>query len=196
MASKTDIANSALVKIGSKQTITSFNDGTAGANIASLRYDEIRQDLLRSHNWNFATARVKLAKLATQPSFGYQNCFQLPSGSLRTVGVFLGKNAPLTDYRIEGSAISADASDVYLTYIRDVTDVAEMPPDFRECLSDRLAMDMAIPIAGSSNIFQLMESRLERALWRAKSTDSIEDAARQMPAGSWWSARMRSGGAW
>ena len=191
MSDKTTIANSALIKIGSKQSITSFEDGSVGANIASIRYDEIRKDLLRGHPWNFAISRVKLARLAGAPEFGYQYQFQLPVNWLRTLGVFLSRTGEsyLRDYQAEGLQIHADAEEMWLRYVGDVTDENLMPPDFRECISYQLAMDMSIPIAGSNSIFQLMEGKLISQLMKAKSTDSMDDRPGRLPKGSWWGSR-------
>ena len=57
MPAETDIVNVALRKIGAT-AITALDDGSTNANIAQDLYDEIRDSLLRSHPWNFATKRT------------------------------------------------------------------------------------------------------------------------------------------
>ena len=47
----------------------------------------MRDDLLRSHTWNFATKRAKLAPSATPPASGFDNQFRVPSDFLRIVDV-------------------------------------------------------------------------------------------------------------
>ena len=62
MASVVGICNSALVKIGATRII-SLTEGSKNANLCDEQYEKVRNDLLRSHAWNFATARRKLARL-------------------------------------------------------------------------------------------------------------------------------------
>ena len=77
MAGETDVINAALRLVGASP-ITSLTDGTNSANVADDLYDEVRDDLLRSHPWNFATQRVKLAKSSTTPTFEFDNAFPVP----------------------------------------------------------------------------------------------------------------------
>jgi hypothetical protein len=52
------ICNMALGLLGADGTITALTDNTQNARICNLFYEPARQTLLRSHPWNFATARV------------------------------------------------------------------------------------------------------------------------------------------
>ena len=54
-----DICNSALIKIGA-DTITTIADDNKRANLCNERYKHCRDEVLRSHNWDCATLKVKL----------------------------------------------------------------------------------------------------------------------------------------
>jgi len=78
MASKVDIINRALTKLNAKR-ITSINDGTKNSVEAKSVWDGILDEVLASFAWNFSTRRVKLAQLATDPVYGYDFQFRVPS---------------------------------------------------------------------------------------------------------------------
>ena len=79
MPSDTDVANVALRLIGSTNPITSLTDGSDNAKVVNAIYTEVRDDLLRSHPWNFATKRVKLSRLSTDPTFEFDFAYALPT---------------------------------------------------------------------------------------------------------------------
>ncbi len=189
MASEVGICNSALTKIGAAR-IVALDDGSKNANACAELYPKLRDDLLRRHVWNFACVRLKLARLAAAPAFGFAYAYQLPSDWLRTVGVY-GDDAAgfLADYRIEGRTILSSAEALYLVYVRAVTDANDMPSDFREALAAMLACDLSIPIAQSNSLRDQMDGAFRDALARAKSVDAVEDCPEPMPEGSWVAVR-------
>lgn len=190
MASETGICNSALSKIGA-QPIVSLTEGTENANRCNEQYGKLRDNLLRSHIWNFAIKRVKLAQLAAVPVFGFEFSYQLPADWLRTVSVHdndAGRGSPR--HKIEGQTISSDASDIYLRYVCQVTDTNQMTADFREALAFMIAADLAIPIQNSNTVKQLMERDFKSARRAAKSSDAIEDHPEDLAMGSWMTERF------
>ena len=189
MASETGICNSALVKIGAAR-IVSLDEGSRNANACAELYPKLRDDLLRGHAWNFAIVRVKLARLVSTPAFGFTYEYQLPVDWLRTLAVFDNDAGDGdVDYRIEGRRLRCSAEDVYLRYVRVVTDANDMPSDFREALALMLARDLAIPIAQSNTLREIMGEAFRDAVGRAKSTDAIEDHPDALPDGSWVAVR-------
>lgn len=185
MASSVSICNSALIKIGAK-TITSLTDGGKNATACNEQYSKKRDELLRAHNWNFATARQKIAQLTSTPAFEFDYEYQLPSDNLKVRSAY--DNTDGTGnivYKIEGRKLLTSVEDVYLKYTQQVTDVNDMPPDFREALSYLLAADLAISIANSKSLKEQMGDGFRAMLRKARSTDAIEDTPDEMPDGSW-----------
>ena len=189
MASEIGICNSALTKIGATR-IVALDEGSRNANACAELYPKLRDDLLRSHTWNFATVRLKLARLASTPAFGFSYEYQLPVDWLRTVSVHGNERGDgFAEYRVEGRRLRSSAEDVYLRYIRIVADANDMPADFREALAAMLARDLAVPIAQSNTLREAMGEAFREALGRAKSADALEDCPDALPEGSWVAAR-------
>jgi hypothetical protein len=194
MPSVTDLANLAIARVKGRR-ITSLTDGSNNANRFNDVYPSFRDALLRSHYWNFALTRVELARSATAPAFGYQYGYTLPSDWLRTLsahnndGGFGG-----LDYR-EGTigaerVIEADAENVYLRYIRRITDPNKWNPDFYDALAYGIARDLALPVAGSNTLRETMNDAHNAALGRAKGSDSQDSPPEKPPPGSWVTARF------
>ena len=189
MASEIGICNSALTKIGAAR-IVALDEGSRNANACAELYPKLRDDLLRSHIWNFATVRLKLGRLASTPAFGFAYEYQLPVDWLRTISVHNNDSGSgFVEYRVEGRRLRCSAEDVYLRYIRIVTDANEMPADFREALAAMLARDLAIPIAQSNALREVMGEAFRDELARAKSADALEDWPEALPEGSWVTVR-------
>ena len=184
MASVVGICNSALIKLGASP-ILSLTEGSKSANLCNEQYEKVRDDLLRAHPWNFAAARQKLARLAEAPAFGFAFAYQLPADFLRAIEVADG-----IGYKIEGRKILSDAADIYLRYVRQVTDPNEMDALFREALAWRLAVDLAIPITQSNSTLELMRQGYGAAVGKARAVDAIEDWPEEMPDGSWIAERV------
>ena len=189
MADEVGICNSALSKIGATR-IVSLTEGSKNANFCAEQLAKLRDQLLRRHLWNFAKARALLPRLSEAPVFGFDHQYQLPADWLRSLSLHdndAGSGA--VAYRIEGRRILSDASELYLVYIRQVTDPNQMTADFREALAFLLAKEAAIPIAQSNSLKQDMKEELIRALRQVRSTDAIEDFPEALPEGSWAAAR-------
>lgn len=187
MTSNVEICNVALTRIDRKR-ITDLLDGSTSANDCSALFTPTRQELLRIHDWNFARARQKLARLSAAPEYEYDHAYQLPTDWLVTRGVHEDENGVSTPrYRIEGQTILSSATDIYLTYTRDLTDPAAMPSDFRSLFSYRLAEQLA----KTSTVREEMGQDALRHEKRARSVDSIEDDAEDLPAGGWVTGRGR-----
>ena len=127
-SSDVEICNVALVRVDRK-TITGLDDGSPSGNACDAIFGTTRDDLLRSHDWNFARARQKLARLVATPAYEFDYSYQLPTDYLSARGVHDNEDgAGSIVHRIEGDTISASAVDVYLTYTKLVTNASAMPP--------------------------------------------------------------------
>ena len=193
MTSEVDIANAALIKLG--EPVVTAITGTGlnkPARTMGARYEPLRDHELRTHLWNFAAAEAKLAQLSAAPVIGYTYAYQLPTDFLRVAAVYSNAAGLGTiPYKIVGSTIQCDASAVWLRYVRKVTVVNEMTPDFREVLSALLAADTAIAITQSASLRDANFGLYNRLVGIARSTDAIEDWPEEIPPGSWITERFR-----
>lgn len=194
MASETTIINTALRRLGDGP-ITSRTDGSPAANVANDLFDDLRDALLRAHPWNFATTRVQLSQSSTTPVYGYDYQFALPTDWLRTLAAhdndagFGTLSYKMENDKIDGAVIVTNATEVWLRYVRQITDANAMIADFRELLSYRLATDMALPLANSGTLRERLEAGFVAALRRARSVDGAEDTPDEIPISSWLAVR-------
>lgn len=193
MATEVGVANAALRRLGAN-IIASFTEGTKSANCATEFYEETRDGLLRVHNWNFATKRVKLAQLATAPVFGYDHSYALPADWIRTVSVHDNDaGVGIIEFKEENqdgqNVLVTSSDDVYLRYVARVEDPNMMPPDFRKALSRELASAMALDLTKSNTIKEQCEKESEVLVRRAKSADALGSSPERRPSGSWAGSR-------
>ena len=164
------LCSRALLKLGA-DSITSFDDGTAEAEIAANLYGSVRDGLLSSHPWHFATGQVTLAKLAAEPVADFEAAFQLPDDFLRALSAGSDARGRGLRYRIAERRLHADAADIVLTYIFR-PDESTFPPFFDQALIARLAAEFCIPLTESSTRAELLYKLADNELRAARATDS------------------------
>lgn len=188
-SSEVQICNNALIKLGA-DTITSLSDDTKPARLCNKMYSIVRDDLLRSHPWNFAIVRSGLAQLSATPAFGYSYQYQLPGDCLRVLRI-KDTNA---EYRIEGRKLLTDENTVNLIYIKKVTDVTQFDANFADLVALKLASELAYNITNNASLSQGMVDLFERRLRRAKMNDAQEDSLYILQTDTFVDSRLGYGG--
>ena len=185
---KTDIANSCMVKIGA-DPIMSFDQDVKRAKFAKNRIDSVIRVVSRMHPWNCAIKRTVTSPLADEtPAYTYAYAHQLPSDCLRILEI---NPVGLDDYRIEGRNILTDTTTVNLKYISDMTDnVQELDELMAEAIACYLAWDLAYPIVQSRSLKESIWKDFKAILKTAKSTDAKEDPALYVEANEWVDSRF------
>jgi hypothetical protein len=152
MADETSICNLALGRIGDER-IMSLNDASQSARYCKLFYSQTRDEVLRSHAWNFATARTTLTALADPPAFGWDLQYQLPNDFLRLCQLNSWDAwEPLDLFELEGDKLLTNESKAEIKYIYRITDVSIFDTIFIEALSLKLASKIARPLTGSQSL--------------------------------------------
>lgn len=172
MPSPVDIANSALVKVGS-EPIMDLNEDKKSARLCKNRIYQCLKIVLRMHPWNCVTERVELAPLATTPEHTFDYEHQLPSDCLRVISI-----NPINedDYRIENGKISTDTQTVELTYIKDPgEELGRLDVLCAEAVACYLAWDICFPLTESRALKNDIWNDFDKILKRAKSIDAKED---------------------
>ena len=191
--SETDLINAALRLIGGTR-ITSLTQGVKNSNVGQDLYEIVRDDLLRCHNWNFATKRVELGRSVTLPAFEFDYGYAVPTDWMRTVSVHdndagIGTIVYCEENLNDQRCILASAENVYLRYVAQVTDPNLMAADFRKALVTSLARDMSLPITSSNTLREFYEKKADRDILRAKGSDALGSSPERRPAGSWVTSR-------
>ena len=84
MPSAVDISNAALNTLGASNIISLTEDSKAGR-LINQRYNDVRDAVFRSHNWNSLIRRASLARNTVAPAFGYLHQYPLPADCLRVL---------------------------------------------------------------------------------------------------------------
>lgn len=189
MASTVEICNRALQKLGA-QRITSLTENTSNARSCNFAYTPLLEAELRSHTWSCATKRAQLAASSTEPLFGKDNKFQLPSDFLRLLPPDPHQNSNQHDWIIEGDKIYTDYSaPLQIRYVYKLTDPAIMDPLFREALSARMALELCEEITQSNTKKQILKQDYRDIIREARKVNAIERPAQQSPEDTWLTVR-------
>ncbi len=163
------LCSQALLSLGAN-TISAFDEGTVEAEVCANLYPLIRDALLSSHPWSFATGQVTLARLSATPIADYQYAYQLPTDFLRVLSA--GENAGRgMVYRLHEGRLHSNAESVVLTYIFR-PDEGAFPPYFVATLVKRLSAEFALPITESASRAEVLHKLAAAELSRAKTIDS------------------------
>lgn len=180
MPSTTDIANSALLKLGEVVITSLDDDDTKAARTLAAIFDMRRDALIRKFNWSFAMKRTTLSALASGPSWGYTYAYQMPADCLRVVQIndlwvipslsdFIG-GPDSEPYAIDGREIHTDFSaPLKIRYLYRVTN----PGYFDACFVEALAYDLAVEACEA-----ITQSNTKKGDMRAGLKDEILQAIR------------------
>ncbi|MGB0683688.1 MAG: hypothetical protein ACPGOV_13320 [Magnetovibrionaceae bacterium] len=167
------LCSRALLKLGAT-SISSFEEGTAEAEIASNLFPSIRDALLSAYPWNFATGQTTLARLEAVPVADFAHAFQLPPDFLRALSAGVNGQGRGVPYRIAEKRLHCDSDGVVLTYIFRPKE-EDFPPFFTQALIARLCAEFCIPLTESSTRAEALLKQAENEFDRAKTIDSQQD---------------------
>lgn len=164
------ICSNALLKIGA-ESITSFLDGTAEAEVAANLYPMIRDGLIASYPWSFAVGQKSLPRLADIPLADYNYAFQLPNDFLRVISAGSGRNGRGIEYRIIENRLHTNVPEVNLTYIFRPHE-SLFPAYFCELLIARLAAEFCLPLTESTTRTEYLQKTFEELEKRTRLIDA------------------------
>jgi hypothetical protein len=193
MASKLEICNNALNKVGAEK-IDSLTDNNKRARTVSAQYDITRRKLLRNTIWNFAVKRVILTPSTEELLYGSGYQYELPTdclkiwkienynGEYKKEGRFLIIEDPIISssypagFSYTHSNPTRDSEDysIFLKYIHDITDVSKFDSTFYDIFALILARDIAYRLTQDKNLSQLLSQQVELELRDARSFDGQE----------------------
>ena len=155
MASKTQIANVALIHIGITKGISNVDtENSNEARTIKVLFDDLRDEVLREFNWPFARKYAALGLVAgtsDDPANGdWTYSYRFPSDCLaaRRIVTSIGRTDPNPrPFAIgsddQGQLIFTDEEDATLEYTWAVDDPARFDPLFRSALAWKVASGIA-----------------------------------------------------
>ena len=174
-----DIASRALVLIGA-EPITSFDSSSTEALVASNMYEDTVRAMLSTARWRFATEQSILNQLSDVPTGRFDIAHQLPSNLLVLHGVTI--NDRLIEYTVYGDKVFSDSTTAD-TLVADFTFRAEevnFPSYFSLALQYSLASIFATSIARDDRLMQLMETKANQLMAKARNIDAQQQTTRKL----------------
>jgi len=195
MASESEVANLAAVRMGTAVRITSLDDNRTVARTLKAVWAAERQATIRDGSWNFATRTVQLPVVDPATLDGgavplpWANAFRLPPGCLRLLEVvdLTARDA----FERQGDLVLCDG-DAPLN-VRICIDMPEMggwDADAVAAFALRLAWRCGHKIAGSAFDAQACWAEYREASMRAKAIDAREMPPIAQEESDWITARM------
>lgn len=196
-SSETDVANSALIKVGA-DLITSIDDDNERARVLKSRLPFVRDGVLRSHPWNFALKRVQLAQTLNTPVYDFSNEFQIPSDVLRIISTNLDPIVTYSDkkvttsygvslpsWTIEGDKLLSNDTTVKILYIARISDVTLWPSNFGEVVALGLAKESCYKFTQNRALMLDLAQEYEKQLAFARNFDAQENGRTNIETYDW-----------
>ena len=188
MASKTEIANKTLSKIGDRRVSNIETDSSERAQVINSMFDMVRDQLLAAFPWNFAIKRASLAKDVVAPVWGYSNYYTVPTDFLSLLSI---QNNPR--YLMENGKIATDeGAPLKIRYVKRVTDTGNFDVWFDEALACELGVECIERVSGSNTKKQILMSQRDMAIAKAYANDSIQDPPQELQESEWILSREAS----
>ena len=184
-ATKTDVCNGALQKIGAAR-IGSLLEDSKEAKICAAEYDKTRRFILRLYPWGFAIGRSVLTPDPVAPAFEFEYRHQLPADFLRLVELYEydGK------YRVEQGFVLADSDTLNLKYVKDLEDLTYADSLFIESFEWYLAYNISRHLTESESVRQEAMQGFKGAIPFAKFVQSTEQSQQELEAFDLIDARL------
>ncbi len=174
-----DIASRALVLIGA-EPITSFDSSSTEALVATNMYEDTVRAMLSTARWRFATEQAVLNQLSDVPTGRFDIAHQLPSNLLVLHGVTVNDN--LIEFTVYGDKVFSDAATTD-SLVADFTfraDEVDFPSYFSLALQYSLASIFATSIARDDRLMQLMETKANQLMAKARNIDAQQQTTRKL----------------
>lgn len=174
-----DIAARALTLIGANP-ISSFADVSTEALIANNMYEDVAQASLCQTRWRFATNQAVLNQLTNEPTGRFSIAHQLPVDAMMVHAITVSDL--LIQYSIYGDKVFSDSSttDELVADYSFRADETTWPSYFTLAVEYQLAAIFASSIARDDTLTQVMETKAERLMAKARNLDSQQQTTRKL----------------
>lgn len=189
--SNTDICNAAIGIVGGEM-ISAYDDASdisVESRLCRLFFSLMRQTVIESRMWSFATERRRLVQVVVedelQDAHPGMAAFALPAGTLfvnRVTSDAQGRND--TEWSLERNVVWAEGTTTaYATILVDEVDPTKWSPSFANAMASRLSMKLAIPLSNSKEILQLTTQLFQAEVQSASTLDALQGKNRPMADG-------------
>jgi hypothetical protein len=189
-ASELQAANGALAHLG-ETLLSALTERRTAARAINDNFGQVRDELLRAHDWNFAKTWEVLAADPTARPGQFSRSYPLPSNCLRVRSV---DGASIDEWCIEGglsgdvdgeasavNVLSTDLVSPRIGYTARIGEPQLWDATFLAAFEFALAAKLAPLLGRDDGLAETMRGNLERILARAKRQDAREAAPSRTP---------------
>lgn len=169
MVSDVELCNRALIKVHGN-LITSLTQDSEEATYCNALFNQIRDEVLRAHFWNFAIKQETLQRKTDTPKFDFLYKYGLPPDYIRIYRLDQSR----ARYKIKGNELHTDLAGLDIEYVSRVTDTTKFDAMFNTAFVLRMAAELAYPIAGSTERAQAILGEYGQFIKEAKRADGQE----------------------
>ena len=198
--SPVSICNLSLGWLGAN-LITSFDDNTTESKLCKANYEPLRDAVLETYQWSFATRRRRMGAVAEpagedEPNDAYNFFrFKIASDSLRILKVQPDKDFDRPtglEWQVEEGHIIAAQTPIFVQELFRVTETTAYTVAFTQALAARIAAELAAPITESGRKQELMFSMYLTKLDEAKTLDSMQGKSTRIRSSWMKNSRQRT----
>lgn len=181
MYSKTTIANLALAYLG-QAPISSLQQDNEPARWLSLFYEPVRDEVLRTHDWAFATVEKPLVQLSGNTADG-KFFYAYPADALFIRRIYSPQrpHSPIPfeeqfDVASHARVLVTSVESACVRYTRCMTDETQYDPAFVKCFALALACDAALALTGDVDLSARLQQKYTLYLEEARRNNMSEGA--------------------
>lgn len=180
-----EIINKALLKLG-QEPIVALTDTNERAILASAIFASVRDMLITSYRWAFATKRTVIEAEENEPAFGWKKKYALPEDFLRLSEICNADFRETDNYEIEGGYILCNyVGPLKIKYLAKITTSGIFPVYFCEALACKLAFEFCERLKQDQSRKQMLMQEFMFAISEAKKCNAIQLATVGLPRGSY-----------
>lgn len=157
--------------------IDSLDDDHPLVRFMAREFGYIRDEVLQTYPWHFASTRYLIAVDADAPAFGWNYAYTVPAGVIRVLPLrYMGtKDGARIDCELEGGKILTNVEGpLPIRAIQRVTNIARWQPLAARVFANRLAMVGATRVTGKMQYFEKCEKAYLKSMFEATDADSKE----------------------
>jgi hypothetical protein len=179
----TQLCNMALDALGTRSEISDIGERSDEGRACNLHFDQVRDELLRMHSWNFANRTVYLADLgSSDPEWAYRYAYPDKCAYFRNIWqpVKTGQRIP---YKLAGDidgqgneirVIFSNYAQARGIYTMTVANTTLWDGSFCKAFYDRLAARICYRLTGDLSKQQLQEKIAKQSYLDAAALDANE----------------------
>lgn len=182
MTTLTDLANAALAYLGDSAITDITDTSSKPARLCNQFAQRAIDEVLRMGRWNRAARRKALVKDVTAPAFAYTSSYKLPGDFIRMLEVNGEEWQDSSEFHtIEDDRLLTDEDMAEIRYIARI-EIGQADALLQEAIAVRLALKIAVPLTGSTEVQSAMFSLFQKALGDARHADAAENGSREKSA--------------